>query len=141
MEEYKKLGIECIEEFKADNEFHLNKLHKVLTSRVVEYILVLKTIYFQSFDELLVLLQKEPKKVSKREQALFLNHLIRQEQFSQGERGRSIRNSLDFNIKSSISNMNNIKQNVRNLVDNTNPHDGIAPRESLPTHIGRHGDS
>ena len=60
MEEYKKLALECIEEFRADNEFHLNKLHKTLTSRVSEYILILKTIYYQSFDELLVLLQKEP---------------------------------------------------------------------------------
>lgn len=59
--------------FKAENELYLNKVHKAIASRVADYILIIKTIYAQVFDELLPLLLKDNKKLSKKDMFYIIN--------------------------------------------------------------------
>lgn len=51
MLEYRSNARDCVQEYKADNEFQLNKIHKSITNRVSDYIFILKTVYSQVFDE------------------------------------------------------------------------------------------
>lgn len=45
------MASECLQGFRAENEFYLNKIHKSIASRVSDYIYILKVIYSQIFDE------------------------------------------------------------------------------------------
>jgi len=45
------MAFECLQGFRAENEFYLNKIHKSIASRVSDYIYILKVIYSQIFDE------------------------------------------------------------------------------------------
>lgn len=79
MREYRGNALDCLLEFKADNEFQLNKIHKSITNRISDYILVLKTIYSQVFDEFILLLRKEGGKISKKDQVALLHQLVLQQ--------------------------------------------------------------
>ena len=79
MREYRGNALDCMLEFKADNEFQLNKIHKSITNRISDYILILKTIYSQVFDEFILLLRKEGGKISKKDQVALLHQLVLQQ--------------------------------------------------------------
>jgi len=53
MDEFTDRVLEFLSSLKITNEFHLNKVHKVLVSRVSEYILIIKHLHSQFFDELM----------------------------------------------------------------------------------------
>lgn len=42
---YKKLAVESLQQFIAETEFSLNKIHKHIASRVSDYLFILKTLY------------------------------------------------------------------------------------------------
>ena len=81
MREYRGNALDCMHEFEADNEFQLNKIHKSITNRISDYILILKTVYSQVFDELILLLRKEGGKISKKDQVALLHQLVLQQKF------------------------------------------------------------
>ena len=54
MGEYRSRAEECLLGYKERNEFELNKVHKMVTSRMSDYILILKTLYREVFDEFLM---------------------------------------------------------------------------------------
>jgi len=76
MKDYRTRANECLLGYKEQNEFQLNKVHKMITSRMSDYILIIKTLYSNVMDELIMLLQKEPKKVSRKDQAIILNSMF-----------------------------------------------------------------
>lgn len=86
MREYRGNALDCMLEFKADNEFQLNKIHKSITNRISDYILILKTIYSQVFDEFILLLRKEGGKISKKDQVALLHQLVLQQKSKSASR-------------------------------------------------------
>ena len=72
---YKTRAVECLRDYEAENEFQINKIHKSITNRVIDYIFVLIVIYQQIFDEFISNFNlnnkvKDNKKYTKREQTL-----------------------------------------------------------------------
>ena len=75
MVNYKTRATECLKDFQADNEFLINKIHKSINNRVIDYIFILIVIYQQIFDEFISNFNlntkvKDNKKYTKREQTL-----------------------------------------------------------------------
>lgn len=54
MKEYRTRAEECLLGYKEKNEFQLYKVHKMITSRMSDYILILKTLYREVFDEFIM---------------------------------------------------------------------------------------
>lgn len=61
-------------DFKSNNEFYLNKMHKAVVSRVSDYMLILKTVHTQIFDEMIPLLHYDSKaKITKKDHINSIN--------------------------------------------------------------------
>lgn len=60
--------------FDAESEFFLNKVQKAIVDRVSDYICLIKTVYNQVFDELILLFPKDNKKVQKKDVINQINH-------------------------------------------------------------------
>jgi hypothetical protein len=65
-QDYQRRAIECVEEFEADNEFYLNKLHRLIAQRSLDYVFVMLQFHQHVFNDmnltLSISLEKQLKK-------------------------------------------------------------------------------
>ena len=85
MKEYQLRAHECIVEFDAHNEFYLNKLHRLISKRAMDYLFILIQFnqhVFAEFNTILHTFIKKPdKKLSKKDVA---THILRTSQINTG---------------------------------------------------------
>jgi hypothetical protein len=74
MQKYEDKVIQFLAHYDAQSEFFLNKVQKAIVDRVSDYICLIKAVYNQVFDELILLFPKDNKKVQKKDVINQINH-------------------------------------------------------------------